>query len=52
MLLRWSGLVLRRLEPEGAKKAVARLIECQVAVCLLYLGCCGAGGLCERWVLV
>lgn len=31
MLLRWAGAVLRHLDPEAAKKAVTRVIECQAA---------------------
>ena len=30
VLLRWSALVLQRLDAVGAKKAVTKLVECQV----------------------
>lgn len=33
MLLCWTAVVLRQLQPQSAKKAVLKLVECQVTCC-------------------
>lgn len=35
MLLCWTAVVLRQLQPQSAKKAVLKLVECQVLMCIL-----------------
>ena len=35
VLLCWTAVVLRQLQPQSAKKAVLKLVECQVLLCIL-----------------